>query len=72
VPEFETAHNVACNRALKSSCDAVEVLRRGAAVILRDAPAQIRDAGIEALPQRYAVLPPDVAAVKSYIAARAA
>jgi threonine synthase len=29
-------------------------------------------AGIEELPQRYAVLPPDVAAVKSYIAERAA
>ena len=29
-------------------------------------------AGIEELPQRYAVLPPDVDAVKSFIAARAA
>jgi threonine synthase len=38
----------------------------------REAARPAAYAGIEALPQRYAVLPPDVAAVKSYIAARAA
>ncbi len=38
----------------------------------REAARPAAYVGIEALPQRYAVLPPDVAAVKSYIAARAA